>query len=170
MTGSSPAPFEPDEGQSRMGPKQKLVPVCPAEVLPGRSAPMATFSSADMERNRRMFWNVRPRPMAARSCGAIAVMSRPSSRMRPAVGRYKPESTLSVVVLPEPFGPISAWMPPRPTLKLTPSTAFRPPKCLASASTSSAGVPARALDRWVSASSGVPCGTGSRRRSRPSVR
>ena len=54
-------------------------PPCPISVLPGRSAPISTFSSAVIERNSRMFWNVRPSPAAVRWCGGIVVMSVPSS-------------------------------------------------------------------------------------------
>ncbi len=65
--------------------------------------------------------------------------------MRPAVGRYSPVSTLMKVLLPEPFGPISACTVPRRTAMSTPSSAFRPPKCLARPSmrsTASAAAPA----------------------------
>ena len=41
-----------------------------------------------------------------------SVMSWPSSRMRPAVGASTPVSRLMSVVLPAPFGPISAWRAP----------------------------------------------------------
>ena len=37
-----------------------------------------------------------------------------------------------MVVLPEPFGPMRAWISPWRICMSTPSTALRPPKCLAS--------------------------------------
>ena len=46
------------------------------------------------------------------SAGRDPVMSRPLKRMRPRVGARKCVSRLKQVVLPAPFGPISAWMVP----------------------------------------------------------
>ena len=61
------AAAEPDEGQRLHGALgQRVIAAFPTMVLPGRSAPISTFSSAVIERNRRMFWNVRPRPAAVR--------------------------------------------------------------------------------------------------------
>src|SRR5690242_4236519 len=54
-------------------------------------------------------------------------MSRPSNTTRPAVGWYRPVTLLKSVVLPAPFGPISAKTSPRLMLKLTLSTATSPP-------------------------------------------
>src|SRR5262245_64886071 len=65
-------------------------------------------------------------------------MSSPSSRMRPADGRNTPVSRLITVVLPAPFGPISAWRAPFSTLSETPLTAAMPPKCFSRSTVSSA--------------------------------
>src|SRR5262245_27167092 len=65
-------------------------------------------------------------------------MSSPSSRMRPADGRSTPVSRLITVVLPAPFGPISACRAPFSTLSETPFTAAMPPKCFSRATVSSA--------------------------------
>src|SRR4051812_47271289 len=46
--------------------------------------------------------------------------------MRPRVGCRNLVSRLKQVVLPAPFGPISAWMVPRSTRRLTPLTATKP--------------------------------------------
>src|SRR5262245_53546784 len=49
--------------------------------------------------------------------------------MRPAEGLSTPVSRLITVVLPAPFGPISAWRAPFSILSDTPATAAIPPKC-----------------------------------------
>src|SRR3954471_1719962 len=59
-------------------------------------------------------------------------MSRPSSRMRPAVGRSTPVSRLITVVLPAPFGPISACRAPFCTESVTSLVAMMPPNCFTS--------------------------------------
>ena len=43
--------------------------------------------------------------LTGRSYGGMSVMSRPSMKMRPAVGRSKPASMRSSVVLPQPEAP-----------------------------------------------------------------
>src|SRR5512142_344272 len=43
---------------------------------------------------------------------------------------------LKIVVLPEPFGPISPWISPGLTLRETSLTATRPPNCIVRCSTS----------------------------------
>src|SRR6478736_8131933 len=50
--------------------------------------------------------------------------------MRPRVGLMNFVSRLKQVVLPAPFGPISAWMVPRATRRLTPFTATKPANSL----------------------------------------
>src|SRR5579862_2711580 len=67
-------------------------------------------------------------PSLTRWCGSSAVMSRPSSMMRPAVGFSTPVSRLITVVLPAPFGPISAWRAPFSTASETSCAATIPPK------------------------------------------
>src|SRR3954452_7193275 len=46
--------------------------------------------------------------------------------MDPAVGSRNLVSRLNTVVLPAPFGPISAWIVPRCTRRSTPCTAVKP--------------------------------------------
>ena len=53
-------------------------------------------------------------------------MSRPLNRMLPRVGWRNFVSRLKQVVLPAPFGPISAWMVPARTRRSTPLTATKP--------------------------------------------
>ena len=69
-------------------------------------------------------WNERIMPSRAMSAAAMAVMSRPLKSMEPAVGCRNLVSRLKQVVLPAPFGPISAWMEPRATSRSTPLTAL----------------------------------------------
>src|SRR5215510_4512187 len=59
--------------------------------------------------------------------------------MRPAVGRRKPVTMANSVVLPAPFGPISAVMRPASAVNDAPSTASRPPKRFDTASTRRSG-------------------------------
>src|SRR5690242_8163771 len=65
-------------------------------------------------------------PRRATSAGRSWVMSCPLNRMVPEVGARNLVSRLKVVVLPAPLGPISPWMTPRRTLRLTLSTATKP--------------------------------------------
>src|SRR5580692_894694 len=63
--------------------------------------------------------------------------------MRPRVGCRNLVSRLKHVVLPAPFGPISAWMVPRATRSATPFTAVNPANSLVRSSVSRiASVPA----------------------------
>ena len=64
--------------------------------------------------------------MRAIAAGREPVISRPLKKMRPLVGVRKCVSKLKQVVLPAPFGPISAWMVPRRTARSTPLTAMNP--------------------------------------------
>src|ERR1700730_17567068 len=57
--------------------------------------------------------------------------------MRPAVGFSTPVRRLTSVVLPAPFGPISAWRAPRSTCRETSLAATMPPKRLSRCSVAS---------------------------------
>ena len=72
-------------------------------------------------------------------CGACPAISRPSKRMEPAFGTSVPESMLKIVLLPEPFGPMSPTISPFSIVKETWCTAVKPPKRLESPSTVSTG-------------------------------
>src|SRR5262250_460998 len=74
--------------------------------------------------------------MRAMAAGLLPVMSRPLKRMRPAVGVRKWVRRLKHVVLPAPFGPMSAWMVPRRTRRPTFFTARKPRNSLVSPSVS----------------------------------
>src|SRR5215510_887227 len=71
---------------------------------------------------------------------------------------------LTIVLLPEPLGPIRPRMSPLPSLRLTPSTAFTPPKCLQTWSSSSTERAPPSLDRSPSDAGGgierAACGGG----------
>ena len=79
----------------------------------------------------------RPAPRAGTRPG-----SSPSSRTEPGLRRDQlPEMASSMVVLPEPLGPISPTMAPGSADRSTPSTAWTPPKDTSSSSTSSRAGP-----------------------------
>src|SRR5262245_16042275 len=100
-------------------------------------AAVSTFSSAVMSLNRRMFWNVRARPARATLYDGSVDSDFSSIRTRPEEGRMTPEMTLISVVLPEPFGPITARMSPSSSARLTSESACTPAKSLLTDSTSS---------------------------------
>ena len=75
-----------------------------------------------------MFWTVRPMPRRTIWCVFAPEMVSPWNTTVPLVGASAPVTTLNSVVLPEPFGPMSAKIEPRGTSKLTASSARRPPK------------------------------------------
>src|SRR5215211_1222853 len=120
--------------------KRKLVPerACTAS---------ATFSSTENSGRMEVIWNERASPRAARACAGIAVMSVPAKIMRPASGAISPQIWLISVVLPAPFGPITACNSPGWTSKVTSSLAMRPPNLLHSASTRNTGSATAELSR-----------------------
>src|SRR5262249_23421874 len=89
--------------------------------------------------NSRMFWNVRAMPCATRTCGGEAEMSAPRNNTSPDVGANSPQIRLTIVLLPEPLGPMRPRIVPSGTVRSTPSTARTPPKCLDNDLSSSTG-------------------------------
>ena len=85
LVGAVPEPDEIERGAGAA--LQRRRGRASTSVLPSRSAPIMTFSSAVIERNRRMFWNVRASPAMVRLCAGSAVTSTPSTRIPPAVAR-----------------------------------------------------------------------------------
>src|SRR6185503_21030779 len=75
-----------------------------------------------------VIWNERARPLRARRGAGSSVMSSPANTMRPASGRRLPASWLMKVVLPAPFGPITACVSPSRTSRSMPSDARSAPK------------------------------------------
>ena len=88
------------------------------------------FSNAVRWGNTAEIWNDRTSPSRATSAGLRLVMSRPLNVIRPPVGAMNFDSMLKQVVLPAPFGPISAWIVPRLTRSETSLTARKSPKLL----------------------------------------
>src|ERR1700716_2600953 len=74
------------------------------------------------------YWNARYRPMRARSSGSSSSRSRPSNRTSPPVTSYPgwPISVLESVLLPEPFGPMTACTSPRLSPSEMPRRISRP--------------------------------------------
>ena len=70
------------------------------------------FSSTVSDAKSLVIWNVRAMPREARWCGASVVMSDPRKLIEPSVGRTSPLIRLNSVVLPAPFGPITARRSP----------------------------------------------------------
>src|SRR5688572_26209204 len=66
-------------------------------------------------------------------------MSWPEKRIWPLSGIRWPASWLMKVVLPAPFGPITAWVSPERTSRLMPSLARSAPKDFLSSETASSG-------------------------------
>ena len=99
----------------------------------------------------------RPPASGSETCGqgllrAMACGGRPSrcasSRvMAPPSARSRPPMTLSSVVLPEPLGPISPTISPRPTANDTPARASTPPNRLTTLSSTSRCAPVAANRR-----------------------
>ena len=85
----------------------------------------------------RRFWKVRAMPALAASEGDSLVMSWPSKNTRPWVTDCSRLTTLNSVVLPAPFGPMSAVISPSRTSMLTSFTALRPPNWTVTFSTRS---------------------------------
>ena len=105
-----------------------------------RCEPTIRFSETVMSGNTRTSWKVRTTPRAAMRNGGTPVMSHPSRRMRPSVGGRQPVTRLKSVVLPAPFGPITAEIEPCAIENETWLTACSPPNRLEIALTSSSAV------------------------------
>src|SRR2546421_5139105 len=86
-----------------------------------------------------VIWNERARPLRARLGAGRRVMSSPAKRIVPASGRRLPASWLMKVVLPAPFGPITACVSPSATSKWMASLARSAPKFLVRPRASSIG-------------------------------
>ena len=118
-------PLEPDGGQRLLGPAAALLALDlldPQAVLDVRRArPCAGRSRSPGRRCSRR----------AR-CGGRSVTSLVAEQDRPAVGRSKPATSRSTVVLPEPEGPSIEKNSPSAISRSRSSTARTSPKCLLS--------------------------------------
>ncbi len=101
---------------------------------PRASPAVSRLSNAEMRVKTRVIWNMRSSPRRASATGARPVTSSSASHARPESGARNPESMLSTVVLPEPFGPMRPRISPSSTANARLSTAATPPKCLVSPS------------------------------------
>ena len=90
-------------------------------------APRSMLSSTVRRLITLVSWKVRTMPMRATFSGCTWAMSLPSNCQVPVFGVSKPVIRLKNVVLPAPFGPISAVMPCRSISKWLTSTAVMPP-------------------------------------------
>ena len=81
-----------------------------------------------MLKNRALRWNTRAMPRRARALACSRVTSSPLNRIVPEEGISVPPIMLSAVLLPAPFGPMSAQISPSSTTMSSPETACRPPK------------------------------------------
>src|SRR5919199_4199801 len=89
-----------------------------------------TFSSAVISLKTVVSWKVRTTPFCATRWGFCPEMRSPLNSTWPAVGLRKEAMSLKRVLLPAPFGPMTARISPSSTSKLTSLTASRPPKRL----------------------------------------
>src|SRR5687767_4093977 len=86
------------------------------------------FSMTDMRARLLVSWNVRTMPRRATLCGDWPARLTPSKCHTPLSGSSKPVRRLKNVVLPAPFGPMSAVISLRWTSTCSTATAVRPPK------------------------------------------
>ena len=108
-----------------------------------RNAPVMTLASTVMAPKGFATWKVRARPSAQTSCGFRPTISWPNASTDPESARWKPVMRWKLVVLPAPFGPISAKVSFSFTVKLTSCTARSPPKRLLRPLMTSASLMAR---------------------------
>ncbi len=120
-TSASRPPARSSSASSERSERQKW-----KEVPSLRCSATRTFSSTVKCGNTAEIWNERTMPRRAICAGGSRVMSRPLKRMLPRVGSRNLVSRLKQVVLPAPLGPMSAWMSPRATFRLTLLTATKP--------------------------------------------
>jgi hypothetical protein len=99
------------------------------------------FSSTVRCGNTAEIWNERTTPRRATSAGRSDVMFSPLNLMVPAEGVRNLVRRLKQVVLPAPFGPISAWILPARTVRLTFFTATNPRNSLVRPWVSRSGSP-----------------------------
>ena len=95
---------------------------------PSCEATSSSCSPTRMPEKMLVRWNDRDMPRRRRCTTESRVMSRPSTKTRPRVGRRRPVMASIKVDLPAPFGPITPCSTPRSaTSRLTPSSALTLP-------------------------------------------
>src|SRR6185295_6976493 len=98
-----------------------------SNVLRELKAPMRRFSSTVRRGKSRRFSGTCAMPRETTSCGAMRFNNSSLNRTFPFVGSINFEIKRSSVVLPAPFGPITATDSPARTSRLTPNSAWKPP-------------------------------------------
>src|SRR5262245_11066873 len=88
---------------------------------------MRTFSRTLSAGKTSQSWKVRAMPFCATWCTGSPVMSSPAKMTRPALGLSTLLIRLKTVDLPAPFGPMTARISPRSTVRSTSSTATSAP-------------------------------------------
>src|SRR5207302_10131859 len=89
--------------------------------------PTCRFSSTLSEGKSRRPSGTSAIPSRTRACGGDAVMSRPSSRIEPALGRCRPMIVRRSVDLPAPLAPMMARVSPADTVRLISVSACKYP-------------------------------------------
>src|SRR5262245_54184143 len=109
--------FERSSSRNSFGGMPFLVGTLPSS--PAEGARRALSAARRNEPNVRPgiatgYWNAMNRPMRARSSASFPSTDSPFHRISPAVTSYFgcPMSVFANVLLPEPFGPMSAWISP----------------------------------------------------------
>ena len=87
---------------------------------------ICTFSATVIDANVAATWNVRPDAEAPDVAGVMPAVFLPKIAIRPVVGASWPSIMLKQVLLPAPFGPMSATISPASSVKLTSRTAWKP--------------------------------------------
>ena len=90
----------------------------------------STLSSAVSSSKRLMPWNDRATPLRVISAAPRPAIARPSRRMSPRSGAYRPVRQLKQVVLPAPFGPMMPVSEPASKARSMRSSTTRSPNRL----------------------------------------
>ena len=128
----------------------------PASRVSVEWMPTSMLSATERVAKTRPFWKVRATPSSAIRAVSAWSMRAPSSMIVPPCERIVPVTRFSVVVLPEPFGPMIDTTSCGATVNEIPSTAFSPSNRRSSDSTASSAPLMR------SAPGSRPAGTGRR--------
>ncbi len=86
------------------------------------------FSATVMPGASVKCWYTMPMPSSRATTGLAMACSRPSTSTLPLVGRWKPATHFTSVLLPAPFSPSSACTVPGATFRFTSRRASNPPK------------------------------------------
>ena len=88
---------------------------------------MRRLSSTERRGNRRRFSGTWATPSSITRCAGTSLSEAPSRRISPALTSISLEITRKSVVLPAPFGPITATASPARTSSETPNRAWKVP-------------------------------------------